>query len=163
MQKKRPCRFCRRWFRPNPRVGKRQIACGEAGCQARRRAATQARWVARNPEYFAGRRLLRRIHAGGGERPREAPLNGLPWEVAEEAFAVSGTVFLVFLSRVVLRYAQDEIRSQLIDSTRDARRHAPGGAQDEIRVEVVEPTGDRRRHAGSAVQDEIRTDPGCGG
>jgi hypothetical protein len=28
--RKRPCRVCRRWFMPNPRLKDRQMTCGEA-------------------------------------------------------------------------------------------------------------------------------------
>ena len=31
--RKRPCTICRRWFRPDPRVGDRQHACGKPECQ----------------------------------------------------------------------------------------------------------------------------------
>lgn len=130
---KRPCRFCRRWFRPDSRVGKRQVACVEATCQAKRRAAAQAQWVARNPDYFRARRLRERAERWS-EAPRiEAPLNELPWEMAEERFEAMGAAFLLILSRVVLRHVQDEIRLQVIDSRRDVGRHGDVRAQDERR------------------------------
>ena len=40
--RKRPCTICRRWFRPNPRVGSRQRACGNPECQAARRQKKMA-------------------------------------------------------------------------------------------------------------------------
>ena len=30
---KKPCRICRRWYRPDPRVGARQKTCGSPECQ----------------------------------------------------------------------------------------------------------------------------------
>ena len=33
---KRPCSICRRWFRPDVRVGSRQRACGRPECQTAR-------------------------------------------------------------------------------------------------------------------------------
>ncbi len=35
--RKRPCSICRRWFRPDPRVGDRQHACTKPECQTARR------------------------------------------------------------------------------------------------------------------------------
>ena len=55
--RKRPCRICRRWFKPDNRVGDRQHACGEADCQQARRQKTQASWRARNPTYAVAYRL----------------------------------------------------------------------------------------------------------
>jgi hypothetical protein len=31
--RKRPCRVCRRWFRPDPRQKERQYVCGDEDCQ----------------------------------------------------------------------------------------------------------------------------------
>lgn len=49
--RKRPCRFCRRWFRPDRRSGVRQRACSASACQARRKAANQRAWRERHPGY----------------------------------------------------------------------------------------------------------------
>lgn len=54
-QRKKPCRFCRRWFRPAPQQRGRQYACSARECQAKRKAASQASWLAKNPGYFRGR------------------------------------------------------------------------------------------------------------
>src|ERR1035441_9224104 len=58
--RKRPCRICRRWFRPGPRAGDRQRACDAPECQAARRQKTQARWRKRNPGYAVAWRIDRR-------------------------------------------------------------------------------------------------------
>ena len=33
IHKKRPCRVCRKWYRPDPRLGNRQRTCGEEDCK----------------------------------------------------------------------------------------------------------------------------------
>jgi hypothetical protein len=53
--RKRPCRFCRRWFLPDARQGEQQYACPEPACQARRKAENQRDWLEREPGYFRGR------------------------------------------------------------------------------------------------------------
>ena len=59
--RKRPCRICRRWFRPKPRVGDRQRACGKPDCQTARRQKTQENWRARNGhKRIAALRQLKR-------------------------------------------------------------------------------------------------------
>jgi hypothetical protein len=55
--RKRPWCICRRWFRPDNRVGSRQRICISPECQALRRRNRQAGWRARNPNYYHGRRI----------------------------------------------------------------------------------------------------------
>ena len=58
--RKKPCAICRRWFRPDPRIGARQRACSTPECQTTRRRKTQSSWRARNPEYAAGYSIQQR-------------------------------------------------------------------------------------------------------
>ena len=54
IQQKR-CSFCGRFFRPNDRVGNRQISCKRSECQRKRVQRQQERWRKSNPGYFHGR------------------------------------------------------------------------------------------------------------
>lgn len=62
------CFFCGRYFRPDNRVGRRQVSCGRAECQQERRQRQQQRWREANPEYFRGRyeevKAWRQSHPG---------------------------------------------------------------------------------------------------
>lgn len=49
--RRRPCRFCRLWFRPDHRPGAREYACSAPACPARRKAENQRAWRDRNPGY----------------------------------------------------------------------------------------------------------------
>ena len=53
-QQKR-CSICGRFFRPNDRVGNRQISCKRPECQKERRRRQQKKWRKANPDYFQGR------------------------------------------------------------------------------------------------------------
>jgi hypothetical protein len=121
MAKKRPCQICRRWFGPDARVGERQRACSRRACQAKRRARTQAAWRARNPDYFRARRILERQRgeAEGAVAPpprAPAPLDRLPWDLAQDEFGIQGAEFLAGFGRVLLAHAQDAMRLQPLDS-----------------------------------------------
>ena len=118
--RKRPCSICRRWFRPDPRVGARQRACGKPDCQAARRKKTQARWRAKNPDYAAGYRLQRRNSQERAPEPLRvpAPLNRLPWDVAKDEIGGKATDFLGVMGTLLVRSAKDQIRLHLIDATR---------------------------------------------
>ncbi len=49
------CHYCGRYYRPDPRVGRRQKACRRPECQKTRKILAQHRWTERNPGYFRGR------------------------------------------------------------------------------------------------------------
>src|SRR5712691_13400515 len=121
MLTKRPCCICRRWFVPDGRVGRRQRACSTPTCQTARRARTQASWRRRNPDYFIAHRMQRRRleaeEAKGAVLPLvlPPPLSQLPWDVAQEAFGLTGTDFLSHLGRVLLVAVQDQKAGKVID------------------------------------------------
>lgn len=100
-------------------------------CQTARRARTQASWRRRNPDYFIAHRMQRRRveaeEANGAVLPLELPppLSQLPWDVAQEAFGVTGTDFLSHLGRVLLGAAQDQKAGQMLDSPGDSGRLPP--------------------------------------
>ena len=118
--RKRPRSICRGWFRPDPRVGARQRACGTPDCQAARRKKTQARWRARNPDYAAGYRLQRRNSQERAPEPLRvpAPLNRLPWDVAKDEIGGKATDFLGVMGTLLVRSAKDQMRLHLVDATR---------------------------------------------
>ena len=118
--RKRPCSICRRWFRPDPRVGLRQRACGKPDCQAARRKKTQARWRAKNPDYAAGYRLQRRNAQERAPEPLRvpAPLNRLPWDVAKDEIGGKATDLLGVMGTLLVRSTKDQIRRHLIDEAR---------------------------------------------
>lgn len=119
--RKRPCTICRRWFRPNPRVGKRQHACGKQECQTSRRQKTQASWRRRNSDYAVGYRMQQR--AAQTQPPPEplrlpAPLPQLPWDIAKDQFGAQGADFLGVMGALIVREAKDQFRAYRIDFTR---------------------------------------------
>ena len=132
--RKRPCCICRRWFRPDNRVGSRQQACSKPECQAIRRRKQQAAWRARNPDYFSGRRIQAR---GASDKPPEplrlpSPLNQLPWDIAQYEFGAQGADFLGVMGGLLLRSAQSQLKLYRIDSKADATTLLGLAAQSQI-------------------------------
>ncbi len=117
--RKRPCSICRRWFRPDGRVGDRQHACGTPACQTSRRQKTQASWRRRNPGYAIAYRIDQR--AAQTQSPPEplrlpAPLNQLPWDLAKDQFGIQATDFIGVLGALLLRTAKDQFRAYLLNT-----------------------------------------------
>jgi hypothetical protein len=140
---KRPCRICRQWFRPDPRVGERQRACQKPECQTARRQKTQASWRRRNPEYAAAYRLQQRSANDPPAEPLRmpAPLNQLPWDLAKDEFGSQGADFIGVLSGLLLRTAKDQLRSYITDPARvpgtlraSAEKTSPGFGHTEART-----------------------------
>jgi len=52
MLPRRRCPFCRRWYRPNPRLNRRQQTCGRAECRRQQKQKSNREWRAKNPDYF---------------------------------------------------------------------------------------------------------------
>ena len=63
--RKRPCRYCRRWFLIDAATGRSASTCPAPACQARRQAANEEAWLDRHPGYFRGRRAEARDVAVG--------------------------------------------------------------------------------------------------
>src|ERR1017187_9183773 len=129
--RKRPCTICRRWFRPDARVGVRQRACSQPECQTARRQKTQASWRSRNQGYAIAWRLDRRVTQA--QQPPEplrlpAPLNQLPWEFAKDQFGPQGADFIGVMGALILRTAKDQFSPYPIDSAGLPPARAGGGA-----------------------------------
>src|SRR6266852_1251088 len=119
--RKRPCSICRRWFRPDPRVGDRQHACAKPQCQTSRRQKTQSSWRRRNPSYAIAHRLDQR--AVQTDPPPEplllpAPLNQLPWEFAKDQFGSQRADFIGVMGALIIRAAKDQFGPYPVDPTR---------------------------------------------
>ena len=118
--RKRPCAICRRWFRPNARVGDRQHACGKPECQTVRRQKTQASWRRRNPGYAIAWRIDRRAtQSPSAPEPLRLPppLNQLPWWFAKDQFGSQRADFIGVMGALIVRFAKDQFQTYPVDST----------------------------------------------
>ncbi|HIP38337.1 MAG TPA: hypothetical protein EYG88_02935 [Desulfocapsa sulfexigens] len=142
--KKRPCRICRKWFAPNPRVGNRQKTCGAKECRDKWHAKKCSQWNRQNRVYFQGINLSKKLQAvqnqetAIGKPPSQLPKSGispkLPQEVIQEVIGVQLFVIVEYLSQVLLRSVQEVIRIQHTDILKEVRRlpqrgHSRGDSQ----------------------------------
>src|SRR3974390_2212692 len=108
--RKRPCCICRRWFRPDPRIGSRQRACRKPECQTTRQRKKQKAWRKANPDYFIQKRIEKRGKQNPAPEPLRmpSPLNQLPWETAQFEFGVQGADFIAVMGKTLLWAAQSQ-------------------------------------------------------
>lgn len=142
--RRRRCRYCRRLFRPDPRVKGRQFACSDAPCQERRRIDTQGKWraQAKNRGYFRERYpnlkewlarpenadyLRRYRRKKRGERaPAQAPPPAASAPATTPTPAGHSTV------QQQLADIQDELRSLSRSVSGIQAKLAPGDIQDQL-------------------------------
>lgn len=120
--KKRPCRICRRWFRPDPRVGDDQMTCGDPRCKKEWHRRKCAEWNRKNREYYREIYLKKKILAteeknqkGTIEQdkiPRTRLRLGLPWEEIQEAMGVKQLVIIEYIIQVLMKRFQEVIKVQ---------------------------------------------------
>jgi len=112
MVRRRPCRICRKWFRPDARAGERQRVCSNPACQRERHRRACAEWRARNPDYDRLNRLVRRlVRERGVDALTVDPLSAIDWEVARDEIGLEPAVTIEEFGRLLVRWARDEIRA----------------------------------------------------
>lgn len=135
--KKRPCRICRKWFVPNPRVGARQKTCGAKECKDKWHAKKCGQWNRQNRSYFQGIHLSKKLQAVKnqeatlGKSLPQVPKSGtppkLPQDVIQDVIGRQEFVIVKYMAQVLLRSVQDVIRLQHSDIPEKAGRLPRGG------------------------------------
>lgn len=67
--RRRKCLCCGQLFRPDPRNVRHQRYCARPACRKASQAASQRRWLARNPDYFKGAEHVARVKAWRAAHP----------------------------------------------------------------------------------------------
>jgi hypothetical protein len=126
--KKRPCRVCRRWFKPDARLKGRQMTCGRPECQREWHRRRCARWNRKNSEYFKAGYLQRKLsvlgqgQVSGGRDAFSGPLPGmragrLPGEFLQEVIGIQFVVIIDYIIQHLLRRVQEVIKRQVVGDT----------------------------------------------
>lgn len=112
--RKKPCRICRRWFLPHPRLKERQKTCGRSECKRRWHAKKCAQWYRINSDYFKANYLQKKIDAVSGkdeppmtDKTRPHPLKvtksrmktGLPMAYVQELIGVKHIIIIEYLAQ----------------------------------------------------------------
>ena len=116
--RKRPCRICRRWFLPNPRLKSRQMTCGDTRCKTEWHRKKCAEWNRRNSNYFRSNYLQKKLDAAGqdagtlktpaaknstGWTLRSRMKTGLPLEYVQEVIGIHELIIIEYLAQLLNR------------------------------------------------------------
>lgn len=141
---KRPCRVCKRWYRPDPRVGDRQKTCGDQACQREwNRRLSQWRRE-REPDREREDRLRDRLQRGACCEAGCLPERALVLDVARQVIGLEPLVVIDEYSRVLREWVRHEMPVQVTERKGKVHGLLSGGARHEIPVQVTERKGKPR-------------------
>jgi hypothetical protein len=142
--KKRPCRICRKWFTPDPRVGDRQKTCGDPECMRKWHTKKCAEWNRKNrrcaqENYLHDKLMLAVGQNDESKKPsvadatakspvfvsHSAPFLQLPRSLIQEVIGAQHLVIIEYIARQLLRVVQEEISSQCLENTRNSSQLPP--------------------------------------
>lgn len=131
--KKRPCRICKKWFLPNPRLGDRQKTCGTPECQSKWHIRKCSEWNMKNrhcsrESYLRGRlELLSPVPDSPASPPPISPSPPLktspkritpldyPPKVVQEVMGTQQLVIIEYIVRLLIKRVQAVIKPQLAE------------------------------------------------
>lgn len=123
--KKRPCRVCRRWFTPNPRLKDRQKTCGDPRCKREWHRRKCKEWNKDNPDYFRTNYLQKKLSAAI-ETEKACPKNrlksGLPLQYVQEVIGVQHVIIIEYFGQLLVSRFQEVLKGQVIVNTGKIRR-----------------------------------------
>ncbi len=136
--KKRPCRICRRWFMPNPKVKDRQMTCGDPGCKKEWHRKRCSEWNKKNSDYFRSNYLQKKLYAASprekahqsGTLPRPMTIrlkSGLPHRFVQEVIGIQHLIIIEYFGQLLFRRFQEVLRRQLAVNTGKVRGLPPVG------------------------------------
>ena len=118
--RKRPCRICRCWFLPNPRLKDRQMTCGQVKCQREWHRRKCAKWNRKNSDYFKANYLQKKIDAATKARgdpevcrykvSASRMQTGMPLEYVKELIGVQHVIIHEYLSQLLNRRWHKKLR-----------------------------------------------------
>jgi hypothetical protein len=129
---KRPCRICRRWFLPNPRLKDRQMTCAHPECKREWHRRKCAEWNKNNSDYFSSNYLQKKLDDAAQcdkvsktTQPKSKTLlppksrlkSGLPIEYVQEVIGIQHLVIMEYLAQLLLRRFQEVLRGQVVVNT----------------------------------------------
>jgi len=138
---KRPCRICKKWFLPNPRLGDRQKTCGARECQQQWHSRKCAEWNRKNRSYFQENYLKRRLESlesippepTQSTSPPPSPMHPLqpippldyPRGVVQEVIGIQQLVIIEYIVRLLKRSVQEVIVSQPVETYKEFQELRP--------------------------------------
>lgn len=122
--KRRPCRICRRWFLPNPKLRDRQRTCGDEHCKREWHRRKCAAWNQHNADYFRANYLHHKLDDAAqsqkvsqNPQPKSRLKSGLPLHYVQEVIGIQHLVIIEYLAQLLIGRFQEVLGGQVIGMT----------------------------------------------
>ena len=122
--RKRPCRICRCWFIPHPRLKDRQKTCGSSQCKGEWHRKMCRKWYRENADYFRANYLQKKLETTMGCSkssntfpPQSRFKTRLPQRYVQEVIGIQHLVIIEYFSQLLHRRVQEVITRQLLVNT----------------------------------------------
>jgi hypothetical protein len=123
---KRPCRICRRWFAPNPKVKDRQMTCGDPACKREWHKKACRQWNKGNQDYFRVNYLQKKLSGESDKTsnsqtvkpPGGLSKSGLPLQFVQEVMGLQHLIIIEYLAQLLIRRFQEALRIQVVVNER---------------------------------------------
>ena len=132
--KKRPCRICRRWFMPEPKLKDRQKTCADSHCKREWHRRKCAEWNKNNSDYFKSNYLQKKLDAATASEKPLKPLpaksrlkSGLPLGYVQEVIGIQHVVIIEYFWQLLFRRFQEVIKGQAVEKTGEVTGLPPMG------------------------------------
>jgi len=129
---KRPCRICRRWFTPNPRLKDRQKTCGDALCKREWHRKKCSEWNKKNTDYYRTNYLQKKLDEATESQktskilPLKSRLKtGLPHSFVQEVIGIQYLVIIEYFGQLLFGRFQEVLRRKVIVNTRKVSQLPP--------------------------------------
>jgi hypothetical protein len=139
---KQPCRICRKWFTPHPRLGNRQKTCGEEECKKKWHTKKCAEWNKKNRSYFQAIYLNGKLqskktksqpegrHPPSSNPEKIRPISPpsfrfapqLPRDVIQEVIGVQPLIIIEYVSQLLVSSFKEVIRAQPVEIQRKIKQ-----------------------------------------
>lgn len=139
---KRPCRICRKWFTPDPRLGDRQKTCGKERCKRKWHAKKCDEWNKKNRSYFQAIYLSSKLESSKtlsqsdicpppfSNPDKNFPIRPpssrsslqLPEDVIQDVIGVQPLIIIEYVAQLLVRSFKEVIRAQPVDMQRKLDR-----------------------------------------
>ena len=115
-RKKRPCKICRRWFKPDSRAGHRQQACSKKSCQNERHRRNCEVINKANRDSERAHRTRQKFQNLSPENPertkrRPTPVNQVCWSAVQKVVGVEVAVLAEMSLKNMEAWVQDSVHT----------------------------------------------------
>jgi len=162
--RKKPCRVCRKWYKPSARGGHRQKTCGETLCRRAWHAKSCREWREANPDIAVADRLGVKLEAAKERKEARdiGPKLGYPAREATEILGIKGATLLHFVLGQLLRRVRDEVGAYPPDKWSLGSKVPARMPRDEVAPQVAGMKPDRHKVLTPRLREQIasREEPG---